>query len=93
MGTPFIRELAAHLRSYAEEADVELTVYDGNDDVAVQTGTAFELMYECAKNGTAEGYTTKAGITGAKENSKKYPLTDASILSQCYIVPFKPVTE
>jgi len=51
------------------------------------------LMYECAKNGTAEGYTTKAGITGAKEISKEYPLTDASILSQCYIVPFKPVTE
>lgn len=62
-------------------------------DSAGQAGTAFELMYECARKGTAEGYTTKAGITGAKEISKEYPLTDASILSQCYIVPFKPVTK
>ncbi len=58
-----------------------------------QANTAFEIMYECAKKGTAIGFTTSKGISGAKQVINETPLTDSSILSQCFIVPFKPITK
>lgn len=61
-------------------------------DSVGQSTTAFELVYKCATGGTAIGYTTKAGISAAKEVTKEDPVTDASILAQCFLVPFKPVT-
>lgn len=61
-------------------------------DAIGQSTTAFELVLECAKNGTAIGYTTKDGISGAKETQNEVPLTDAAILPQCFVVPFKPIT-
>jgi ABC-type sugar transport system substrate-binding protein len=61
-------------------------------DSVGQSTTAFELVYQCAKNGTAIGYTTKAGISAAKEVTDEAPVTDVSILPQCFLVPFKPIT-
>lgn len=61
-------------------------------DAIGQSTTAFELVYECAKNGTAIGYTTKDGISGATETQNELPLTDEAILAQCFVVPFKPIT-
>lgn len=61
-------------------------------DAVGQSTTAFELVYECAKNGTAIGYTTKDGISGATEIQNEVPLTDPAILPQCFVVPFKPIT-
>ncbi len=61
-------------------------------DSVGQSTTAFELVYQCAKNGSAIGYTTKAGISAATEVTDEAPVTDASILPQCFLVPFKPIT-
>ena len=62
-------------------------------DANAQAATALELVWECLQNGTAEGYKTKAGLTAAKETTKEAPLTDRNVISQCFIVPFVPVTK
>ena len=61
-------------------------------DVKTQAATALELVVACAKDGTAEGLVTKNGIRAATEVSQEPPITDKSILDQCYPVPFVPVT-
>lgn len=58
-----------------------------------QSTTAFELVYEVATNGTANGYMTSAGLKAATTVTDEEPVTDASILAQCYLVPFKPITK
>ena len=40
-----------------------------------------------------QGYTTKAGLSAAKSVTKEEPLTDQSVISQGFIVPFVPVTK
>lgn len=62
-------------------------------DADAQAATALELVWECMKNGSAKGFTTSAGISAAKETTKEAPLTDKSVLGQCFIVPFVPVTK
>lgn len=61
-------------------------------DVKTQAATALELVVACAKDGTAEGLVTKNGIRAATAVSQEPPITDKSILDQCYPVPFVPVT-
>ena len=58
-----------------------------------QSSTAFELVYQVATKGTAIGYTTKDGLSAAKEVTGEDPVTDASILDQCFLVPFKPIVK
>ena len=62
-------------------------------DANAQAATALELVWQCMKEGNAKGYTTQSGISGAKETTKEAPLTDKSVIGQCFIVPFVPVTK
>ena len=62
-------------------------------DADTQAATALELVWQCLENGTAQGYTTKGGISAAKETTKEAPLTDRAVIDQCFIVPFVPVTK
>lgn len=61
-------------------------------DASSQAKTALELVWQCAQNGSADGFTTSGGITGAKEVTQESPVTERGILSQCYVVPFVPIT-
>jgi MglB-like protein len=58
-----------------------------------QSTTAFELVYQVAANGSAIGYTTKAGLSAAKAVTGEDPVTDKTILDQCFLVPFKPIVK
>jgi len=58
-----------------------------------QSTTAFELVYQVAANGSAIGYTTKAGLSAAKAVTGEDPVTDKIILDQCFLVPFKPIVK
>lgn len=62
-------------------------------DAVGQSATAFELVYQVATKGSAKGYMTKAGLSAAKAITGEAPVTDASILDQCFLVPFKPITK
>lgn len=62
-------------------------------DVNAQAATALELVWQCMKNGNAKNFTTQGGLTAAKETTKEAPLTERSVLDQCFIVPFVPVTK
>lgn len=62
-------------------------------DSKTQAETALELVWECKKHGTAIGYTTSSGISGAKEVTDEAPVSDGAVLKQCYVVPFVPVTK
>lgn len=62
-------------------------------DVNLQIETALEIITECYKNGSAIGYTTSNNIKGASSVTQEAPLTDASVLSQCFVVPFIPLTK
>ncbi|MGL4985737.1 MAG: hypothetical protein ACRC5H_01190 [Treponemataceae bacterium] len=62
-------------------------------DEITQSETAFELVYEVAKNGTAIGYTTSAGISAATMVTDEPPSNDASVINQCWLIPFKPITK
>ena len=62
-------------------------------DANAQAATALELVWHCMKNGNAQGFTTQGGISAAKETTKEAPLTDRNVISQCFIVPFVPVTK
>lgn len=61
-------------------------------DANAQAATALELVWQCMKEGNARGYTTQSGISPAKETTKEAPLTEKSVIGQCFIVPFVPVT-
>ena len=43
------------------------------------------------KNGSAQGYVTQAGLKAASQVTKEAPLTDSSVIGQCFVVPFVPV--
>lgn len=60
-------------------------------DANAQAYTALELVQQCMEHGSAQGYTTSLGLKGASQVTKEEPLTDSSVLSQCFIVPFVPV--
>ena len=62
-------------------------------DVNAQAATALELVWQCMKNGNAKNFTTQGGLSAAKETTKEAPLTERSVLDQCFIVPFVPVTK
>ena len=62
-------------------------------DVNAQAATALELVWQCMKNGNAKKFTTQGGLSAAKETTKEEPLTEQSVLEQCFIVPFLPVTK
>ena len=62
-------------------------------DASAQAATALELVWECMKNGNTKNYTTQGGLSAAKETTKEEPLTEKSVLAQCFIVPFLPVTK
>lgn len=55
-----------------------------------QSTTAFELVYTVATKGTAIGATVN-GLTAAPAVTSEEPVTDPSILAQCFLVPFKKV--
>ena len=60
-------------------------------DANAQAATALELVWQCMKTGSAQGYVTQGGLKAATQVTKEAPLTDSSIISQCFIVPFVPV--
>ena len=60
-------------------------------DANAQAATALELVWQCMKTGSAQGYTTQAGLKAAAQTTKEAPLTDSSVISQCFVVPFVPV--
>ena len=62
-------------------------------DVNAQAATALELVWQCMKEGNAKNHTTQGGISAAKETTKEAPLTEKSVLDQCFIVPFVPVSK
>ena len=60
-------------------------------DAGAQAETALELVWQCMKTGTAQGYVTQAGLKAASHVTKEAPLTDSTVISQCFVVPFVPV--
>lgn len=60
-------------------------------DMKSQVRTGFEIIKECKENGTAIGFTTPAGVKAATKTSTEAPLTDSSVLGQCFIVPYVPL--
>ncbi|MCR5288827.1 MAG: substrate-binding domain-containing protein [Treponema sp.] len=60
-------------------------------DMKTQISSAFEIIKECHNHGTAIGFTTSLGVKAAEKTSTEPPLTDASILKQCFVVPYVPV--
>ncbi len=62
-------------------------------DASGQAETALEVVLQCAKKGNAKGFVTKAGIKALTEVSKESPANRASVIDQCFMVPFVPVTE
>lgn len=62
-------------------------------DAAGQAATALEVIIQCAKYGNAQGFTTKAGIKALDAVTQEPPATRRSVLDQCFMVPFVPVTE
>jgi len=61
-------------------------------DAKGQASTAFELVYSIAMNGTAQGMTAW-GIDALTAPIDEAPANDPSVISQCYLVPFKAVTK
>ena len=62
-------------------------------DAAGQATTALEVVVQCARHGNAKGFVTKAGIKALDEVTQEAPATRKSVLDQCFMVPFVPVTE
>ena len=62
-------------------------------DANAQAATALELVWQCMKEGNAKNFKTQGGISAAKETTKEAPLTEKSLIDQCFIVPFVPVTQ
>ena len=61
-------------------------------DAEGQASTAFELAYNIAVNGSAQGVTAW-GIEALSAPIAEAPANDPSVVSQCYLVPFKAVTK
>jgi len=62
-------------------------------DAVGQSGTAFALVLEMAKKGTAIGMTA-AGVAAAKAVTPgEPPSDDPAVLKQCYLVPFQKITK
>ena len=62
-------------------------------DAAGQAATALEVVVQCAKYGNAKGFKTKDGIKALDAVTQEAPATRKSVLDQCFMVPFVPVTE
>ena len=62
-------------------------------DAAGQAATALEVVVQCGKHGNAKGFVTKAGIKALDTVTQEAPATRQSVLDQCFMVPFVPVTE
>lgn len=62
-------------------------------DAEGQASTALELVVQIAKTGITRGFVTSNGVKAATEVTGESPLTRASILEQCFMVPFVPITE
>lgn len=62
-------------------------------DASGQAQTALEVVLQCARHGNAKGFATKAGIKALAEVSKESPANRTSVIDQCFMVPFVPVTE
>lgn len=60
-------------------------------DTKAQISSAFEIIKECHVHGSAIGFTTSLGVKAAEKTSTEPPLTDASVLKQCFVVPYVPV--
>lgn len=61
-------------------------------DAVGQSTTAFELVLQVAKGMSTDGFVA-GGIAPAMSTIDEEPANDASIIKQCYLVPFKPVTK
>ncbi|MGP1576860.1 MAG: substrate-binding domain-containing protein [Treponema sp.] len=62
-------------------------------DAAGQAATAMEVIVHCARYGSAKGFETKAGIKALDTVTQESPATRASVLDQCFMVPFVPITK
>jgi ABC-type sugar transport system substrate-binding protein len=61
-------------------------------DADGQSSTAFDIIYQCASNGSVLGKPAN-NITPATQAQEEAPLDDAAVIGQCYLVPFVPVTK
>ncbi len=62
-------------------------------DANGQAKTAFEILYNIAKNGTGRGIVA-GGISSVKDPVlDESPLDQEDLLDQCYMIPFKAVTK
>lgn len=62
-------------------------------DAKGQASTALELVVQCSEHGSAKGFETSQGVKSATKVTGEAPLTRNSVMDQCFIVPFVPVTE
>ncbi len=60
-------------------------------DAIGQSTTAFEIVLNIAKGNSPDGFVA-GGIAPATATIDEEPANDPAIISQCYLVPFKPVT-
>ena len=84
-GFAFIRAESGAMRKEAHATVLQ--------DASGQAQTALEVVLQCARHGNAKGFATKAGIKALAEVSKESPANRASVIDQCFMVPFVPVTE
>lgn len=62
-------------------------------DAAGQSGTAFDLVLEMAKKGSAIGIVAGGVSAATAVTPGEPPSDDPAVIKQCYLVPFKPVTK
>lgn len=62
-------------------------------DAKGQASTALELVVQVAKTGSTKGFVTSSGVSAATTITGEAPLTRVSVLDQCFMVPFVPITE
>ena len=60
-------------------------------DMKAQISTGFEILKECQQKGNAIGFVTSAGVKAATSTTTEPPLTDSSVLSQCFVVSYIPL--
>lgn len=61
-------------------------------DAIGQSTTAFEIVLNIAQGNSPDGFVA-GGIAPATTTIDEEPANDPTIISQCYLVPFKPVTK
>lgn len=77
-------------QNYVKEKKLLGTVLQ---DAKGQATTALELVLQCAKVGNAKGFVTKDNVSAATVVTGESPANRNSVLDQCFLVPFVPITK